>query len=155
MRKLLILSGKGGTGKTTTAAAFIRFAEAKAFADCDVDAPNLHLVTHTEAEPERADFLGSQKAAIDPAKCVGCGACRQACRFDAIACKNGQLYGEPRTLRKAAARIEDRLPQGRGGRPCATMIGRACAPCTAASASFHSKRSKWAAATPAQAGDRS
>ncbi len=90
MRKLLILSGKGGTGKTTTAAAFIRFSEAKAFADCDVDAPNLHLVTHTDAEPERADFLGSQKAAIDPEKCVGCGACRQACRFDAIACENGR-----------------------------------------------------------------
>lgn len=46
MKKLLILSGKGGTGKTTTAAAFIRFSEAKAFADCDVDAPNLHIVNH-------------------------------------------------------------------------------------------------------------
>ena len=44
MKRLLILSGKGGTGKTTTAAAFIRFAGAKAVADCDVDAPNLHLV---------------------------------------------------------------------------------------------------------------
>ena len=45
MKKLLIISGKGGTGKTTAAAAFIRFSGAKAFADCDVDAPNLHLVT--------------------------------------------------------------------------------------------------------------
>lgn len=44
MRRLLILSGKGGTGKTTTAAAFIRFSQTKAIADCDVDAPNLHLV---------------------------------------------------------------------------------------------------------------
>lgn len=43
MKKLLILSGKGGTGKTTTAAAFICFAQARAAADCDVDAPNLHL----------------------------------------------------------------------------------------------------------------
>lgn len=44
MKRLLILSGKGGTGKTTTAAAFIRFSQTKAIADCDVDAPNLHLV---------------------------------------------------------------------------------------------------------------
>ena len=51
MKKLLILSGKGGTGKTTTAAAFIRFAAARAFADCDVDAPNLHLVTAAGGEP--------------------------------------------------------------------------------------------------------
>ena len=45
MKQILILSGKGGTGKTTTAAAFIAFSQAKAMADCDVDAPNLHLVT--------------------------------------------------------------------------------------------------------------
>lgn len=44
MKRLLILSGKGGTGKTITAAAFIRFSQTKAIADCDVDAPNLHLV---------------------------------------------------------------------------------------------------------------
>ncbi|MDD3920310.1 MAG: 4Fe-4S binding protein [Eubacteriales bacterium] len=84
MKKLLILSGKGGTGKTTTAAAFIRFAKAQAFADCDVDAPNLHLVTHLTASPEKKDFYGSQKALIDAEKCVGCGKCAQACRFDAI-----------------------------------------------------------------------
>ena len=84
MKKLLILSGKGGTGKTTTAAAFIRFAAARAYADCDVDAPNLHLVSPTSGEPERFDYLGSQKASIDPRKCIGCGKCAEACRFDAI-----------------------------------------------------------------------
>ena len=84
MKKLLILSGKGGTGKTTTAAAFIRFAAARAFADCDVDAPNLHLVTVAGDEPERFDYLGSQKAAVDPDKCSGCGKCIEACRFGAI-----------------------------------------------------------------------
>ena len=58
MKQLLILSGKGGTGKTTTAAAFIAFAEAQAFADCDVDAPNLHLVAQFAGEPERRPYLG-------------------------------------------------------------------------------------------------
>ena len=84
MKKLLILSGKGGTGKTTTAAAFIRFAAARAYADCDVDAPNLHLVSLLPGEPERYDYLGSQKAVIDPEKCLGCGKCAAVCRFDAV-----------------------------------------------------------------------
>ena len=88
MKKLLILSGKGGTGKTTTAAAFIRFSEAKAFADCDVDAPNLHIVNHMDSVPKRSDYYGSKKSFIDPAKCVGCQACLEACRFDAIIYKN-------------------------------------------------------------------
>lgn len=89
MKKLLILSGKGGTGKTTTAAAFIRFAQARAYADCDVDAPNLHLVTQQQREPETSDYLGSQKAVIDPNICVGCGKCAVACRFEAIHEANG------------------------------------------------------------------
>ena len=46
MKQLLILSGKGGTGKTTVAGAFISLSKAKAYADCDVDAPNLHLISH-------------------------------------------------------------------------------------------------------------
>ena len=84
MKKLLILSGKGGTGKTTVAAAFIGFAQAEAIADCDVDAPNLHLVIQLDTEPEQWAFFGSQKARILPDKCADCGLCAQACRFDAI-----------------------------------------------------------------------
>ena len=84
IKKLLILSGKGGTGKTTTSAAFIRFSQAKAFADCDVDAPNLHLVEQLEGEPERYVYVGSEKAFIDPAQCIGCSQCMTVCRFDAI-----------------------------------------------------------------------
>ena len=55
MKQLLILSGKGGTGKTTIASAFIKLADAKAYADCDVDAPNLHLITGWNLEPEKTD----------------------------------------------------------------------------------------------------
>ncbi len=91
MKKLLILSGKGGTGKTTTAAAFIAFAKARAFADCDVDAPNLHLVTQLDASAERSDYYGSQKAVINAEQCIGCGLCKEHCRFHAIR-HNGQRY---------------------------------------------------------------
>lgn len=84
MKKLLVLSGKGGTGKTTVAAALIRFSNAGAFADCDVDAPNLHLVAELPGAPECLDYLGSPKAVIHAEKCLCCGVCQAACRFDAI-----------------------------------------------------------------------
>lgn len=84
MKQLLILSGKGGTGKTTVASAFIKLSEAKVFADCDVDAPNLHLVLSQSIEPKRSDYYGLPKATIDTAKCIGCGLCMQHCRFDSI-----------------------------------------------------------------------
>ena len=57
MKKLVLLSGKGGTGKTTLAGAFIKMAEAKAYADCDVDAPNLHLILAPEEELQETDFF--------------------------------------------------------------------------------------------------
>ncbi|MFZ2257609.1 MAG: ATP-binding protein [Clostridiaceae bacterium] len=84
MKQLLILSGKGGTGKTTVAAAFIRLAKARAFADCDVDAPNLHLLMHDLPEADRTVYYGLPKAKIDTEQCIGCDLCRQHCRFDAI-----------------------------------------------------------------------
>ncbi|MDO4544286.1 MAG: ATP-binding protein [Clostridia bacterium] len=84
MKKLLILSGKGGTGKTTVAAAFIRFAETKAFADCDVDAPNLHIVSDIRSKPEKTVYYGSQKALINTNKCISCNLCAEKCRFGAV-----------------------------------------------------------------------
>jgi MinD superfamily P-loop ATPase len=94
MRQLLILSGKGGTGKTTVASAFIDFADARAFADCDVDAPNLHLVMHMQEKPEISDYYGMGKAKIDHSKCISCGICIKNCRFDAISFKEGAYIVE-------------------------------------------------------------
>ena len=91
MKQLLILSGKGGTGKTTVAGALIKLSQARAYADCDVDAPNLHLsMIHTNT-PERFDYYGMPKAQIDAEICIGCGNCEIHCRFDAIIQKNGYV----------------------------------------------------------------
>ena len=92
MRQLLILSGKGGTGKTTVAGALIRLSQAHAFADCDVDAPNLHLLMDRKDQPERADFYGMMKADIDLYKCSRCGTCLQHCRFHAIEVASDGAY---------------------------------------------------------------
>ena len=89
MRQLVILSGKGGTGKTSLAAAFAHLAHAgpsslkAVLADADVDAANLELVLHPE-RLETHDFTGGSVAVIDAQLCQGCGNCEQACRFDAI-----------------------------------------------------------------------
>ena len=84
MKQLLILSGKGGTGKTTIASAFIKLANAKSYADCDVDAPNLHLITEQSSQPMKTDYYGLPKAEINPELCIECYRCRQNCRFDSI-----------------------------------------------------------------------
>lgn len=84
MKQLLILSGKGGTGKTTVASAFIELSRCKAYADCDVDAPNLHLVVSQASEPLKSEYYGLGKAVIDQSKCIRCGQCETNCRFGAI-----------------------------------------------------------------------
>lgn len=84
MKQLLILSGKGGTGKTTIASAFIKLSNARVYADCDVDAPNLHLITGWDSEPIKTDYYGLPKALINSKLCIACDKCRVNCRFDAI-----------------------------------------------------------------------
>ncbi len=89
MKQLLVLSGKGGTGKTTFVSAFIKLADAGAYADCDVDAPNLHLLMGQGAPPEETDYYGMPKALIDSKLCIGCNKCRAFCKFDAIVAQDG------------------------------------------------------------------
>jgi MinD superfamily P-loop ATPase len=89
MKQLLILSGKGGTGKTTVAGAFIALLHAQAYADCDVDAPNLHLTVHRADAPLCEDHYGLPKARIIPEKCTSCGNCAQYCRFGAVVTQDG------------------------------------------------------------------
>lgn len=85
MKQLLILSGKGGTGKTTVASAFVHLSKAKAVADCDVDAPNLHLILQRSGEtPIVTPYYGLPKAVIDTEACIECDLCRESCRFEAI-----------------------------------------------------------------------
>ncbi|MBW1649819.1 MAG: 4Fe-4S binding protein [Deltaproteobacteria bacterium] len=83
MRELVVLSGKGGTGKTSLAAAFASFAKDKILCDADVDAADLHLLTNPDIK-QKNDFKGGGIAVINPDKCNGCGICRQLCRFDAV-----------------------------------------------------------------------
>lgn len=83
MKQLTVLSGKGGTGKTSITASFAVLAKNAVVADCDVDAPDLHLLLHPEVIRAQ-EFIGSKLAVIDKAKCVQCGLCRENCSFDAI-----------------------------------------------------------------------
>lgn len=83
MKEIVILSGKGGTGKTTTAAGFAVLAGRCAVADADVDAPDLHLLLHPE-EVECGEFSSGYTAVRSEELCSWCGLCRSACRFDAI-----------------------------------------------------------------------
>lgn len=94
MKQLLIISGKGGTGKTTLATAFIRLAQPDAFADCDVEAPNLHLLLQLSGETQISDYYGMDKAIIDNNRCIGCGLCAEYCRFDAISKVNNHYQVE-------------------------------------------------------------
>ena len=83
MKQITIISGKGGTGKTTLVASFAALAENIVIADCDVDAPDLHLLLHPEIM-KREEFKGLKVAAMDKTKCIECGICEAACRFKAI-----------------------------------------------------------------------
>ncbi len=83
MKELVILSGKGGTGKTSLTAAFAAICKKSVLCDADVDAADLHLLMSPEIK-QTTDFLGGGLAIIDPEKCTECGQCIELCRFNAI-----------------------------------------------------------------------
>jgi MinD superfamily P-loop ATPase len=83
MKQLTVISGKGGTGKTTLTAAIAMLSDSHVLADCDVDAADLHLILEPAVE-QCADFQGGKTARIDADTCTQCDECIRRCRFDAI-----------------------------------------------------------------------
>ncbi|HPU77476.1 MAG TPA: ATP-binding protein [Thermosynergistes sp.] len=83
MNEIVIISGKGGTGKTSIAASFAAIGESKVLADCDVDASDLHLVLFPTVV-DKGEFWSGKKARIEEEKCNECGLCQELCRFNAI-----------------------------------------------------------------------
>ncbi len=84
MREVVVISGKGGTGKTSISASFAYLEGDNAIiSDCDVDAANMHLLLDANFK-SRDDFFSGELAVIDESLCINCGKCREVCRFDAI-----------------------------------------------------------------------
>jgi MinD superfamily P-loop ATPase len=83
MKELVIISGKGGTGKTSLVASFAALAQNKVLADCDVDAADLHLIVSPSIRKEEV-FRGMPKFVVNQGRCIRCGKCLPVCRFGAI-----------------------------------------------------------------------
>lgn len=83
MKEIVVISGKGGTGKTTITASLAGIIPSQVLADCDVDAADMHLVTDPETEATH-EFYSGELPEIDSEKCIQCGTCREYCRFGAI-----------------------------------------------------------------------
>jgi MinD superfamily P-loop ATPase len=98
MKELVVISGKGGTGKTSLVGAFASLANGTVLADCDVDAPDLAIIL----EPftlHRENFLSGVSVSVDPVICNGCGQCKNLCRFDAVLVTEGEKHGTAPTFR--------------------------------------------------------
>jgi len=93
MRELVVISGKGGTGKTSLTAAFAHLADNLVLCDLDVDAPDLHLIAQPAVQ-RSGPFMSGHGAEIDPAACSGCGTCMDVCAFGAIHNEGGRFTVE-------------------------------------------------------------
>ncbi|MFW5803333.1 MAG: ATP-binding protein [Verrucomicrobiota bacterium] len=107
-KEITVISGKGGTGKTTVTAALAQLAKDKVLADNDVDAADLHLLLAPSVR-EGHDFIGGAKAIIDSSQCIGCGRCAEACHFNAI-----NLDGPGNDVIQQTYRIEPLACEGCG-----------------------------------------
>jgi len=83
MKQIVFISGKGGTGKSTLVSSLSILVQDKMLADCDVDAPNLHILLKGEVL-KKDSYFGAKEAVIDSSVCVKCGLCRETCRFEAV-----------------------------------------------------------------------
>lgn len=91
IRELVVISGKGGTGKTSITASFAVLAQGEAIlADCDVDAADLHLVLVPEII-QTTDFISGREAIIRNDVCTSCGLCEELCRFDSVTHKTDEV----------------------------------------------------------------
>jgi len=90
-KQISIVSGKGGTGKTTIAGSMAVLFENHVVSDCDVDSSNLHLLLNP-VDTKKDEYWAGHKASIDRDKCIGCGECGKACRFNAIGISEGGKY---------------------------------------------------------------
>lgn len=88
--ELAVISGKGGTGKSSVTSAFATLGEKLVVADCDVDAANLYLLFNPEYNTEQV-YIGGHKAVVDHSLCTVCGICESYCRFDAIREVDGKI----------------------------------------------------------------
>ena len=91
MREIVVISGKGGTGKTSVCASLAHLAQNKVVCDLDVDAPDMHILLDPQVHTREA-FVSGNEAVIDRDACRRCGICFEHCRFDAVK-KDGDVYG--------------------------------------------------------------
>ncbi|MEX1375917.1 MAG: P-loop NTPase [Eubacteriales bacterium] len=94
MKEILIVSGKGGTGKTSITGAIASLSHNSVFADCDVDAADLHLILKPETK-EKYEFISGHTANIIENQCISCGICLESCRFDAIKKTDNKYMVDP------------------------------------------------------------
>ncbi len=105
MKELVIISGKGGTGKTSVTASFAALAKNAVLADCDVDAADLHLILNPDVKKSH-DFYSGHEAVIRAADCTGCGLCQTLCRFDAINTADQKFTVEPSSCEGCGVCVE-------------------------------------------------